>query len=249
MLGIDRRRLKLDIAACGKHPAFSDYIRVNTDLPLVNALASWVDAGMRSGGVDSKKNRGIHSFRFWTMGAHKQSLIVGIIKDSSDSLGRTYPLLIMGQAHMKDKNRFWHTVFDRFGQVFRAFEEMTAARYDRFNEFEKALSDVRFPELDIDSFFEPPIFSNCLANWSVSSRLDENLILPMPVFLENYQSLTNNSSEHKMGSTGIEPPKAVFIGGLPEKPIIAIYQRPLRTGDFCRLFDLLDDSPDDPDSL
>jgi type VI secretion system ImpM family protein len=249
MLGIDRRRLKLDIAACGKHPAFSDYIRVNADLPMVNALASWVDAGMRSGGMVSKKNRGIHSFRFWTMGVHKQSLIVGIIRDSSDSLGRIYPLLIMGQAYMKDKNRFWHTVFDRFGQVFRDFEAMTAARYDRFNEFEKALSDVRFPEIDMDSFFEASSFSDCLVNWSASSPLDENLILPMPVFLENYEALAGNNSDYKIGSAGNEPPKAVFIGGLPEKPITAIYQRPLRTEDFCRLFDLLHDSPDNADSL
>ncbi len=55
MLGIGRHRFKLDVAACGKHPAFSDYIRVNTALPLVNALSSWVDAGMKSGGMDSKK--------------------------------------------------------------------------------------------------------------------------------------------------------------------------------------------------
>jgi type VI secretion system ImpM family protein len=248
MLGI-RRRLELDIAACGKHPAFSDYIQVNTNLPLVNALASWVDAGMRSGGMESKKNRGIHSFRFWTMGVHKQSLIVGIIKDSSDSLGRIYPLLIMGQAYIKDKNCSWHSVFDRFGQVFRDFEEMSAARYDRFNEFKKALSDVRFPGADESSAYETSNFSTSLANWAQTSPLDEDLIVPMSVFLENYESLTGNNSDYKIGSAGNEPPKAVFIGGLPQKPIIAIYQRPLRTDDFCSLFDLRHDSSDNRASL
>lgn len=235
---MNRPRLKLDVAACGKHPAFIDYIRVNSALPLANALASWVDAGMTSSIADFKKNRGIHSFRFWTRGPHKQTLIVGIVKDSSDSLGRTYPLLITGQVFMKDMHRQWRAVFDRFGQVFRAFEEMTAARYDRFKEFETALSDVRFPKTENNTMNETSIFSDCLAAWSLKNGIDDHLILPMPVFLEKYQALFENNLNQGRGTTRTEPPKALFIGGLPEHPLIAIYQRPLRSSDFCRLFDL-----------
>ena len=238
MLGMNRRRVKLDVAACGKHPAFIDYIRVNSALPLANALASWVDAGMKSGMPDFKKNRGIHSFRFWTRGPHKQTLIVGIVKDSSDSLGRTYPLLITGQVFMKDMYRQWRAVFDRFGQVFRAFEEMTAARYDRFREFETALSDVRFPEAENNTMNETSIFSDCLAAWSLKNGPDDHLILPMPVFLEKYQSHFENGLNQGRDTTMTEPPKAIFIGGLPEKPVIAIYQRALRTSDFSRMFGL-----------
>lgn len=238
MLGIDWHRLKLDVAAWGKHPAFSDYIRVNTSLPLVNALASWVDEGMKSGPANVKKKTGIHSFRFWTRGAYKKSLIVGIVKDSSDSLGRIYPLLITGQIFMKDLHRQWPAVFDRFGQVFRTFEEMTAARYDGFKEFEAALSDVRVPDTDKNPLCEVSDFSSCLAAWSMKKEFDEKLVLPMPVFLEHYQSHNGIGPDQRKGSSRIEPPKAVFIGGLPEKPLIAIYQRPLRTSDFSRLFDL-----------
>ncbi len=242
MLGIEIRRSKVDVAACGKHPAFSDYIRVNTTLPLVNALTSWVDAGMKSGGMDCKKNGGIHSFRFWIRGVHKKTLIVGIVKDSSDSLGRMYPLLIMGQVYMKDQNRLWPAVFDRFEKVFRAFEEMTAARYDSFKEFETALYDIRFTETDKNFVHGISEFSECLADWALKNGPDDVLFLPMPVFLEQYQSHTDNGSIEKRGGTRVEPPKAVFIGGLPEKPITAIYQRPLRTSDFCMLFDLAQNS-------
>jgi type VI secretion system protein VasJ len=236
MLGISRRRLKPDVAAFGKHPAFSDYIRVNTALSMVNALVSWVDEGMKSGAADLKKNGGIHSFRFWTRGIHKQSLILGIVKDSSDSMGRIYPLLITGQVFMKDMRRQWHRVFDSFGQVFRAFEEMTAARYDRFKEFETALSDVRCPEIETNAFDEVTAFSDCLAAWSMKHPSNDHLILPMPVFLAHYQPPGEPGPVQVRNR--IEPPKAVFIGGLPEKPIAAIYQRPLRTNDFCTLFDL-----------
>lgn len=238
MLGIGRRWSKPEVAVCGKHPAFSDYIRVNSTLPLANALASWVDAGMKSGGVDLKNARGIHSYRFWTRSSHKQTLIVGIVKDSSDSLGRIYPLLITGQVLMKDMHRKWRAIFDRFEQVFRSFEEMTTARYDSFKEFETALSDVRFPDTDHETFCALSAFSDCLAAWCLTNGDNENLILPMPVFLEKYQSHAVNNPDQRSGGAWTEPPKAVFIGGLPEKPITAIYQRPLRTGDFCRLFDL-----------
>jgi type VI secretion system ImpM family protein len=238
MLGIGRRRSKLGVAACGKHPAFSDYIRLNATLPLVNALASWVDAGMKSGMADFKRSCGIHSFRFWTRGVQKKTLIAGIVKDSSDSMGRMYPLLIAGQVSMNDFHRQWHKVFDRLGEVFRAFEDMTAARYDRFNEFETALSEIGLPDMDNNFFHETSEFSNCLTAWSLKSGADDALTLPMPVFLEQYQSQPDNSLAQGRGCSRIEPPKALFIGGLPEKPITAIYQRPLRTSDFCRLFDL-----------
>jgi type VI secretion system protein VasJ len=238
MLGISRRRVKLDTAACGKHPAFPDYIRVNTALPLVNALAAWMDEGMQSGAADFKKTGGIHSFRFWTRGIHRQSLILGIVKDSSDSLGRIYPLLITGQVFMKDMRRQWHAVFDHFGQVFRTFEEITASRYDRFKEFETALSEIRLPEIHNNCFHESSGFSNSLAAWSLKSVPDDVMILSVPVFLKKYQLQSDNCSAQRKGVARIEPPKAVFIGGLPERPITAIYQRPLRTNDFCRLFDL-----------
>ncbi len=167
---------------------------------------------------------------------------MGIVKDSSDSLGRMYPLLITGQVSMKDLHRQWHAVFDRFGQVFRTFEEMTTARYDRFKEFETALSDVRFPDTDKVTMGELSAFSDCLAAWSLKNASDDNLIMPIPVFLEQYQSHADNGLMSWSGGTRIEPPKALFIGGLPERPITAIMQRPLRTGDFCRLFDLTHNS-------
>jgi type VI secretion system ImpM family protein len=241
MLGISRRRLKPDVAAFGKHPAFSDYIRVNTALSMVNALVSWVDAGMKSGETDLIKFGGIHSFRFWTRGGHKKTLMAGIVKSSSDSMGRTYPLLITGQVAMTDFHRQWHRVFDLFGEVFRTFEEMGASRYDRFKEFETALSEVRLPDIHNNCCGESSEFSHCLATWALKSGADDTLILPVPVFLKQFQPLTDDDSVQRRGIPRFEPPKAVFIGGLPEKPITAIYQRPLRTNDFCRLFDLSHD--------
>jgi type VI secretion system ImpM family protein len=235
MLGIGRRRLKPDIAAFGKHPAFSDYIRVNTALSMFNALTSWVDAGMKSGGADLIKAGSIHSFRFWTRGGHKKTLMAGIVKSSSDSMGRIYPLLITGQVAMNDFHRQWHRVFDRFKNMFRTFEDMGAARYDRFTEFETALSEVRLPDIHNKCFDESSEFSTSLAVWSLKSGADDALILPVPVFLKQYESHTDNSSVQTKRVPRCEPPKAVFIGGLPEKPITAIFQRPLRTTDFCRL--------------
>jgi len=145
MLGIGRQKLNFELSAHGKHPAFSDYFSLNTDFPLVNALLGWVEKGVKFK-TDTKENRMSHSFRFWVRGIKKGELVLGIIRDSSDRLGRPYPLLIMGSGFVKDWEKRWQYIFNSFETVFRAFEDSVASRYESFKEFETKLARINFPE-------------------------------------------------------------------------------------------------------
>ncbi|MEW5801056.1 MAG: hypothetical protein AB1847_03020 [bacterium] len=52
----------------------------------------------------------VHSFRFWTRGSAKDMLVCGLVRDSSDRLGRPYPLLIMGTGPLPGWEERWDLV-------------------------------------------------------------------------------------------------------------------------------------------
>lgn len=234
MLGIGRQNLK--ISAYGKHPEFDDYFSLNMDTLLERALSSWVDSGTKSG-ADHYEQKDIRSFRFWMLGIKKTDLLLGIVKDSSDSMGRKFPLLIICNAQFKDRDRKWPLIFTGFEAVFRNLEDITAARYGDFKEFESTLLTIKYskPNFEKDEKYS---LSSSLLGWLKTEKDRSSTILPVPVFLERYGSIPNEPEKKGRFSKKEGPPGAVFLGGLPEDPLVGIYSRPLRTRDFHTLFNL-----------
>jgi len=235
MLGIGKPKISFDVSAYGKHPAFNDYVSVNIDPPLANALSSWVETGAKLRG-NTHESSLIRSFRFWVNGIKKSQVVLGIVKDSSDRLGRTYPLLIMGNAHMKNRNRQWHRIFTRFDPDFRAFEAATAARYEAFNDFETHLLTIRLAPSDSEAKNISTGFSNGMKVWLKKNREKEALSLPVTVLLDRFGSHPVEPTDRGMFKRSIDPPGAVFLGGLPENPMVTLYNRPLKARDFLDLF-------------
>ncbi|MCP4717878.1 MAG: type VI secretion system-associated protein TagF [Desulfobacteraceae bacterium] len=235
MLGIGKQKAGIEVSAYGKHPAFDDYFSINMEPPLANALSSWVENGMTSGGT-ADKNRETRSFRFWVPGIKKEELILGIVRDSSDRLGRTYPLLIMGRTRMKDRDTKWPAIFSGFEPVFRAFEEMTTIRYQAFKEFEASLLKIQFSEPDFEK--SNTSLSNCLTAWFKMEKERSSLVLPVSKLLDKFASHPHEPPKKGIFKTNSTPPNAVFLGGLPDNPMVNMYNRPLKTRDFPRLFNL-----------
>ena len=91
MLGINTHNSEWQWSVYGKHPSFNDYVDYQTNNTLLHDLSMWVESGNKL--LDVKNNL-IYSYRFWIKGIKKNDIICGIIKNSSDSIGRHYPLFI-----------------------------------------------------------------------------------------------------------------------------------------------------------
>jgi type VI secretion system protein ImpM len=234
MLGIGKQKKGIVVSAYGKHPAFDDYFSINMEPPLATALSSWVETGMKSGGITAGNKNQIRSFRFWVLGIKKEELILGIVRDSSDRLGRIYPLLILGKTRLKNRDREWPKIFNGFDRVFRAFEAMTTARYTAFKEFENSLLKVQF----YDSDFKPSDtrLSNGMTVWFTHLQESASSMISVAALMDKFDAQPHDLQKKKR--MNLSPPGAVFLGGLPDTPMVNLYNRPLGTRDFQTLFNL-----------
>jgi len=80
----------------GKHPVAMDYFHLGTSAPLVNAFGAWIENGYQKVVSPARNGLALHSWRFWARGIQKGHIACGVVRDSSDSTGRPYPLLVMG---------------------------------------------------------------------------------------------------------------------------------------------------------
>ncbi len=236
MLGIGKEKSVPQISAYGKHPAFDDYFSMNIDSPLAKALSSWVERGAEQG-KDRTENKKPRSFRFWIRGIKKEDLVLGIVRDSSDSLGRYYPLLILALAQMKNRDRLWHRIFSDFSFVFREFENKIAARYDTFKDFEMTLSQQIFLQADLKKR-ESTGLSTRIRTWFDKEKYRESMVLPIATLTKAYAGQASGGGKPGFFKRKTELPSAVFIGGLTDNPCVAFFNRPLQAQDFFHLFQM-----------
>lgn len=242
MLGLGRQKPNFELSAHGKHPAFSDYFSLNTDLPLVKALSGWIEKGIKLTGK-IKENRMSHSFRFWMRGIKKNELALGIIRESSDRLGRPYPLLIMGNGVVRNWEKRWSYIFPGFETVYRAFEDIAASRYETFKELETKLDRIVFPVMNLDhtskTIDEMSELPEIMEAWFKKDREKGELSLPVARLL-NMGAAPYSKEVKGPGLFKKKPPVpgAVFLGGLPQNSVLTMYARPLKVNDFLSLFNI-----------
>ncbi len=245
MLGIGKKKTNFQVAAHGKHPAFNDYFSLNIDFPMAEALVNWMEKGTA---LRTNHDNNIHAFRFWIRGIKKGELIFGIIRDSSDILGRAYPLLIIARGIVKNWEKKWYYIFSSFDTVFRAFEDITASQYENFKAFATRLSKV--------ISFESSALGGAGLEWQYQykilnerSRLPEimrvwfNKNMEKGAMLLSVKTLFNEFTSYNpdLKCRGAikdkkEIPGAAFMGGLPDDPVLAIFSRPLKAEDFLIFF-------------
>ncbi len=249
MLGLGVPGTVFELAAHGKHPAFDDYFSLNTDSPLAKALSAWIEQGAKLNG-NSDGNRLIRSFRFWVRGIKKGELVLGILRDSSDRMGRFYPLLLLAKGIVKDWEDHWNDIFNRFDSLFRTLEEITASRYGNFKEFEIKLRQARFPENSDppgpgEKMGQEPGLPEKMKAWFEKDGKNGVICLSIAGLLKRVDSLSDRPEQawYRLFKKKPRVPGAVFQGGLPENPILTIYARPLKPEDFFELFNAPLDNP------
>jgi len=240
VLGFFKLKRSWEWAAYGKHPVARDYFSTCDHIPILKAFSAWVEKGFQSLKPGQSKESW-NSFRFWIKGPQKD-LILGTLHDSSDSIGRKFPLLIIGTGPLKDWEKNWEMLTHICEKTWTRAEYLACKRYSDIKMLE---SDIRaMPTLQADGSdhtdknhqADPP--QGITKSPDLKPQLRELVqngkalfqIAPLP------SSDLQESADHLhlllKKELGPYTPNAIFTTVLSGEENMIVFKRPLVTEDF-----------------
>jgi type VI secretion system protein VasJ len=230
-------------AARGKHPVAKDYFSLGPDSLLIKAFSDWIERGYKALGSRERPSSKLCSWRFWAKGPKRETLICGVGRDSSDSLGRPYPLLIIGTGPLKGWEGHWELLPFACEKTWSQIEYLSTRRFIDFKQWEYAIRIIKPP------YPHWPEFVSQRRNLRASSwnpRVVEGKAPSLPNKAELFLPLDREASNDPFALAGVwhsllkarirSVPNAVFMGGAPDETYLAIFKRPLVPSDFVRLW-------------
>jgi type VI secretion system protein VasJ len=225
--------------AVGKHPAAADYINIDGGSSLLEALADWMAKGYDEINRGSQNvGAGPYSWRFWLRGAKKGALICGIVRDSSDRIGRPYPLLIMGEGVVQKWEKQWELLPLDLIKTWQRMEFIASHRYEDVGTLTEALRTLTPPPMKITvsgqslhadreadiSAYKDQLQQNGRAFINLYGRQDSDA----------FDTARQWHAALKAGCQVI--PRAVFWGGTPMQTYLSVYCNALNINDFVNLW-------------
>jgi type VI secretion system protein VasJ len=231
-------------AAYGKHPVAKDYFKVGQDFPLLNSFSGWIESGYEK--VASKnKSAGVRrSWRFWTREARRENVVCGVLRDSTDSFGRPYPLLIMGTGPLKDWVNEWDLVPLACENTWGQIEYLLTRTFSDLKKLEEEVQNIRPPAAEWSELAKRRESFKGLTSRDLG-RLNgqtSSLSESMERFILLDQGPSHDQFEliglcHLLVKSRTEmAPNAIFMGGTLEKTYCAFFRRPLAPSDFIQLW-------------
>jgi len=240
--------------ACGKHPVAADFFQVGHESSIGLSFCRWAQAGYEKTVNRNGQSQQLHSWRFWAKGNGRNDLLLGLLRDNSDSRGRQYPLLMLGIGALKGWTVSWQHLPQACESVWQSIERISAARMSTIREFEQHLDSIRPPrDLDLlagqladsqdEEHREPPngraiervnlnheADPRSLMAFRISSiAADEDPLLPMSA-----------AHRHLHASLQGHAPQIVFMGGTSSTMLMASFFRSLNPHDFLWLWSVTD---------
>jgi len=248
LLGTIKSAQTWNWAAYGKHPAAKDYFRIGRESNISKSFAHWTESGYNE--LASKKTTGRNpvAWRFWSRGAGKENLVCGLVKDSSDSLGRQYPLLIVGTGYLDKWEERWDLLTFACEKLWEQIEYLSAQMFDGLKSMENRIENIRPPHPNWSEFSskrqeiigpndnnQPRAFREVEHSSSVFLNKTEGLI-ELNIQGASDQFISINFWHSFLKSYNPSVPNSVFMGGVVEHSYLAFYKRPLVTADFIQLW-------------
>jgi type VI secretion system protein VasJ len=242
MLGSIIQLRKWHWVAVGKHPVAKDYIRFGGQSALLDAVAKWLANGY--GKLHNEKNKPMmhHSWRFWLKGVKKGSLVCGVGRDSSDSIGRPYPLLIMGEGNLKGWEKQWPMLPASLDKTWSRMEYIAARHFENATVMQEMIKGLAPPgngpstavNMSEAAAKAVPMMDVTLCKTQL--RLDGFALISLnPTHgVDLHQVLMH--VHHRLKECCPQVPRGVFIGGTPQKAYLAVAQHPLGAQDFVKLW-------------
>ena len=239
-------------AAFGKHPAAKDYFRLGENTPFLEGLFTWIEDGYQL--LTTKENAApdFCSWRFWAREAGKESLVCGVVRVSSDSFGRPYPLVITGTGSLRHWQDNWDLLPFACEKTWCQIEYLASNLFPDLKKLEEELRTIRppaqvWPELKAKRKALNEIGS---ASDPYASFLDLRQLKKLAVANadkgEVFASLDRGPCNDKIMRVSLwhllfresatAAPNALFTGGTLDKAYLALFRRPLKSADFTQLW-------------
>lgn len=239
-------------AAFGKHPAAGDYFRLGDDTPYFEGLFNWVEDGYQLLTANGNITPDFCSWRFWAKEAGKESLVCGIVRVSSDSFGRPYPLVITGTGTLKNWQENWDLLPFSCEKIWRQIEYLASQPFTDLKRLDEEIRTVRppAPEWEELSAKRKGLYKIGSVMDPYASFLDYRELKKLAalnsdkgeVFVSLDRGPCNDKIMHVslwhllFKDTQKDMPSALFMGGTLEKAYLAVYRRPLKSSDFSQLW-------------
>jgi hypothetical protein len=235
-----------------------DYFQVGHVAPLAQAFAAWIESGYQKLLARNHAGRKFHSWRFWARGIRKGHIACGVGRDSSDSAGRPYPLLIMGTGTLSGWEENWDLLTFLFEGIWSQIEYLASRPLADLKQLESEISRINMPIEDWSALATQGLRGSGSSHghdqnghtgaFSAIGRAAEAL-LTHSEFLVSIDSHLDGDASSLVGSwtralksrTNIVP-NAVFVGGIPEQSYLALFTRSLNSTDFERLWSVSSES-------
>ncbi len=235
-------------AAFGKHPSARDYFQIKLEKPLAQAFSQWVENGFGRLPETVRRN-GVYSWRFWSRGLKKGSLVCGLGKSSGDGVGRPYPLVLIGEGQLERWEKNWSLLPFVLAPVWDKMEYTASRRLEDIGQLE---ADLQRMENPIPSWKETlRMFPNPESPQAESiHKLVMEQIQTKARTLETEHKLTIPLDQDVLGDSlqmagawhqALRTqlalmPSTVFMGGSLEKAYLVLFLRPLVADDFIELW-------------
>lgn len=241
MLGSIKASKKWVWAAVGKHPAAKDYFWVGAATPILEAFSRWIETGYHRLAATGKPYRDDRSWRFWARGGTKDRVLCGLVKSSSDKIGRTYPLLIAGTGPLEGFEVKWDLVLFACDAVWNRMEYIGARRLADVAQLENELHALRPPvgdwsqlELQRGAAAESENVAGAGDIAEFSER--DGAIIPLAGGDGTGAVTQAGVCHYRLKARGGRLPHAVFLGGGADRIGLAIFDRALNPIDFVKLW-------------
>jgi type VI secretion system protein VasJ len=243
VLGLTRIGQRWRWAACGKHPVAGDYFRLGEGFATATLFADWMEkgypasVGKEATGADVATACG---WRFWAAG-EKRNLVCGLVRDSNDSIGRPYPLLVVGEGPMAAWEEYWEYIPCACERAWSYIEYCVTKNIRDLKQLEREILNTPSPAADWTGRGGPA------ATASIRDGNDVDFVVPL--FEGEEYDVFHLTADHTGGRIDAvgelhrllknrkpATPKAFFVGGSFEKICAVRFKRPLRYADFSTLW-------------
>jgi len=231
-----------------------DYFQLGHVEPLAQAFAAWIESGYQKLLAKNNAGRKFHSWRFWARGIRKGHIACGVGRDSSDSAGRPYPLLIMGTGTLPGWEENWGLLTFLFEGIWSQIEYLASRPLADLKQLESEISRINLPIEDWSALATRGLHTDRpghdhdqnghTSTFGAIGGAAEALLI-CNEFLVSIDSHHDGDASSLVGfwnralkSRMDIVPNAVFMGGIPEQTYLALFTRSLNSSDFKRLWSL-----------